>query len=843
LDDKNSEIIHLNTLIQQIQDDKTKLSKKITKYLENEKELVQELDAFKSARRSNYSTTTTTKPKNLTAKLDAHIKNIESERDYFKQEVETLQKILKNTQEYQLGDINSAKPRHNENKVTIVNRNNRGSPVRGGGGQTKCTVCCGNKQQQPQQQQQQRSQSRDNRSDEIITQLRRERDELQSLLDNFERHLTEIQSNVQLLTTERDKLNELYEASREELQRTRRELLQTDSKSKNASLATQTLLHRLESERDQALRDLRSIVQERESLKERLRLTTETAIREKTSLEQQIDDQQSMLRSSDDEKQELCNQMDIVSHQLEEMESKVHNLTYQLSQVDHDLNDEKSTTNQMRMLAEESDRNSDELRRQIVAKNDELRNLEQVNYRLEQKVTDTQELNRTLRDEISNLRMTINSIDKDKDKLAMNYDERTVENTTLKQELASQHRHIDELNEQLIQLDTALDRANDELKCKIKEVTNLKIQIDQMNQEMNELARSYDSSQRENKRFQDDLITVTRENQVIHCELDKSNGDKEHMKEQIQDYINEVSKFEDIVNQKEQDRSNLLDQYRDMSNEFNSMKITLNSFENESENLKMEIQMKNTDNRRLRERLDVVERDLQHQLNSVQEYEVKLSGANRNLQRLEEYMKKSQMENKDIIQDLMHCRDMNSRLEQAKEDLSRQLTSKDLDYEQLLNEIADKRAENDLLKSQVNSERSMVKSLEDLIAGTREKDYQIQLTTQERDAEIHLLKDRINMNDIKIQSQNKEISSLRSKIVEYEGENERIKRQLTNERFERERSAQELRKISDSSTSHRTSRCISPSRPHLHSSSSISCSLGSAAIAAAAAAVSASNAA
>ena len=39
----------------------------------------------------------------------------------------------------------------------------------------------------------------------------RERDELQSLLDKFERHMSEIQANVKVLTSERDKLSMMYE--------------------------------------------------------------------------------------------------------------------------------------------------------------------------------------------------------------------------------------------------------------------------------------------------------------------------------------------------------------------------------------------------------------------------------------------------------------------------------------------------------------------------------------------------------------------------------------------------------------------------------------------------------
>ena len=47
--------------------------------------------------------------------------------------------------------------------------------------------------------------------------ITRERDELQSMLDRFEKHMIEIQSNVKLLTAERDRLNMLYEQVRRSL--------------------------------------------------------------------------------------------------------------------------------------------------------------------------------------------------------------------------------------------------------------------------------------------------------------------------------------------------------------------------------------------------------------------------------------------------------------------------------------------------------------------------------------------------------------------------------------------------------------------------------------------------
>ncbi len=98
LDSKNNEINNLHELVEKIQDDKSKLSKKISKLLDNEKELVTELDTLKSGKRGSSIQNRANSGKSLTSKLDAHIKNIEHERDFHKQEVETLQKLLKASQ-------------------------------------------------------------------------------------------------------------------------------------------------------------------------------------------------------------------------------------------------------------------------------------------------------------------------------------------------------------------------------------------------------------------------------------------------------------------------------------------------------------------------------------------------------------------------------------------------------------------------------------------------------------------------------------------------------------------------------------------------------------------------
>lgn len=179
------------------------------------------MDSLKSGRRSNSSLTRTNSAKSLTAKLDSHIKNIENERDFFKQEVDTLQKLLKSAQhEYQLRSYSSNRlnghrsvsPGHAANgRRSVSNHKSRKDQVNGsalngskrtkstspGVSQTRCSVCAerlstANRVSPCSTVNKRMPSTSPSRANEEINKLRRERDELQTLLDKFERHMAEV---------------------------------------------------------------------------------------------------------------------------------------------------------------------------------------------------------------------------------------------------------------------------------------------------------------------------------------------------------------------------------------------------------------------------------------------------------------------------------------------------------------------------------------------------------------------------------------------------------------------------------------------------------------------------
>lgn len=125
------------------------------------------------------------------------------------------------------------------------------------------------------------------------------------------------------------------------------------------------------------------------------------------------------------------------------------------------------------------------------------------------------------------------------------------------------------------------------------------------------LTRKLESAVRENKRLQDDLLTVSRESQVLHCELDKLRIEKDSYAEKMTGMANELNRYEDILKQKDNERANHMEQFRLLSNEYNAVKIQLATCDSELGACRMDIQAKQIEIKRLRERLDKSERDYQ----------------------------------------------------------------------------------------------------------------------------------------------------------------------------------------------------------------------------------------
>ncbi|NWQ74150.1 CP135 protein, partial [Columbina picui] len=762
---KSDDKENLEVLLSQLEQEKQRLTEKTENLEIKERELVLEIERM----RVEYGIALGDKSP---SRLDAFVKTLEDDRDYYKRELEYLQKMIKRR---------PSPSRRTPEKVKFL----------------------------PSRQAEKIMESEDLR---LIT---RERDDLRSMLDRFEKHMIDIQSNVKLLTAERDRLNVLYEQSQDELNRMRREA--------KHNLASQS---QVEEERDVALTDFRRLMAEKESLQEKLkdrlfRQLILLAVFHLNLFKNQVVIafyNNTMFMFSffvfsklqfEMERCELKTTISILKERINSLENELKLKSSKLAQTSDDSSQFKTEICSLQLLNDQLQRSVEDLQHRLSLKKDELQSAQEEIVKLEETIDRLNQRSASQDEAVNVLRNTITVLDKEKDSLQETVDEKTERIACLDDNLANKEKTIAHLRLTLSELESSTDHIKDMLSNRDREVSSLRRQLDTSHAELAETGRVKEMALKENRRLQDDLATMARENQAISTELEDAIREKEEMKTRAHNYITKVSRFETMMASKEKENQELLEKFRMLHTQAEDWEMKAHQAEGESNSIRLELLSVDTDRRHLQERAELLEKEIQGHIAAHQAYESQISSITKNMSKLEEDIKREKLEKSSVLADLASVRELCVKLESNKELLSRQLTSKSMDYEKVLGELEDIKSESELLKKQLSSERLTIQNLETLLATSRDKEFQNHLTSHEKDSEIQLLKDKLTLAESKLNSYNREVSILRSKVAQLQTDTDFLKRQLTTERFERERAIQEMRRHGLSTSSLRASPPLS----------------------------------
>ncbi|XP_016807194.1 centrosomal protein of 135 kDa isoform X2 [Pan troglodytes] len=602
-----------------------------------------------------------------------------------------------------------------------------------------------------------------------IHQITRERDELQRMLERFEKYMEDIQSNVKLLTAERDKLSVLYNEAQEELSALRKESTQTTAPHNIVSL--------MEKEKELALSDLRRVMAEKEALREKLEHIEEVSLFGKSELEKTIEHLTCVNHQLESEKYELKSKVLIMKETIESLENKLKVQAQKFSHVAGDSSHQKTEVNSLRIVNEQLQRSVDDYQHRLSIKKDELN------------------LKMTSQDEEAHvMKKTIGVIDKEKDFLQETVDEKTEKIANLQENLANKEKAVAQMKLMISECESSVNQLKETLVNRDHEINSLRRQLDAAHKELDEVGRSREIAFKENRRLQDDLATMARENQEISLELEASVQEKEEMKSRVHKYITEVSRWESLMAAKEKENQDLLDRFQMLHNRAEDWEVKAHQAEGESSSVRLELLSIDTERRHLRERVELLEKEIQEHLNAHHAYESQISSMAKAMSRLEEELRHQEDEKATVLNDLSSLRELCIKLDSGKDIMTQQLNSKNLEFERVVVELENVKSESDLLKKQLSNERHTVKNLESLLATNRDKEFHSHLTSHEKDTEIQLLKEKLTLSESKLTSQSRENTMLRAKVAQLQTDYDALKRQISTERYERERAIQEMRR-------------------------------------------------
>ncbi|XP_007259577.3 centrosomal protein of 135 kDa isoform X1 [Astyanax mexicanus] len=740
-------------LLNFLEEEKRRLQEKVEKMTQADKEMILELERMR-VRHGMCG------KERSPSRLDAFVKSLEDERDHYRQEAERYRKT-----------------RGGSDRSPIPSPS-RGRSPRGRGS----------------------FQTRGDSSDTELSRTVRERDELQAMLLGFEKHMEDIQTKVKLLTAEKDQLSAQYQQAQEELKSVRRELMFSPERQQRGR-----------EEREQTDAELHKVTAERDALRERLKVAQTSALTDREQEEMRILDLENTVQTLERERADLRTQVAVLKESRVTFEEELKARSAALLQNAEETVQQRAENSALRLLQEQMEKSLAEIQHRLSVKTNEIQVAHQQIDKLEEKITELSRHGSSQNDEVAALHSAIASLDHEKDALQEIVDQKTESMVLLQDQLQVKERTLTEVRLTITEMEKSLDQLKGVLSSREREIASLRRQLDQSQEEMSSVNRDREIALRENRRLQDDLATMTRENQAVHAEMEEALRERDELKMRVHSYISEVAKIEKMMAAKEQENREMLERFRMAHSDVEERELKLQQAEGLNNSIKLELLSSDTERRHLRERVSLQDQEIQEHMNALQAYEAQISTLARTMSRLEEELQKARAEKVTVLADLSSVRELCVKLDSSKELTARQLTAKSMELERVTGELEDVRSETELLKKQLASEKVTVRNLETLLSTNRQKEFQSHLNASERESELKVLKDRLALADSKTAGHAREVSQLRGKVSQLQTEMDVLKRQLTTERFERERAVQEMRRQGISFSSLRSSSPLSAS--------------------------------
>uniref|UniRef100_A0A8C9UQZ8 Testis specific 10 n=1 Tax=Spermophilus dauricus TaxID=99837 RepID=A0A8C9UQZ8_SPEDA len=649
----------------------------------------------------------------------------------------------------------------------------------------------------------------------------RDREELKCILEKYERHLAEIQGNVKVLTSERDKTFLLYEQAQEEIARLRREMMKSCKSPK--STTAHAILRRVETERDVAFTDLRRMTTERDSLRERLKIAQETAFNEKAHLEQRIEELECTVHNLDDERMEQMSNMTLMKETITTVEKEMKSLARKAMDTESELGRQKAENNSLRLLYENTEKDLSDTQRHLAKKKYELQLTQEKIMCLDEKIDNFTRQSIAQREEISILGATLNDLAKEKECLQACLDKKSENIASLGESLAMKEKTISGMKNIIAEMEQASRQSTEALIMCEQDISRMRRQLDETNDKselsklirVNELFITYESDN-----LQEKFNKAKQENQALSKKLNDTHNELNDIKQKVQDTNLEVNKLKNILKSEESENRQIMDQLRKANEDAENWENKARQAEADNNTLKLELITAEAESNRLKEKVDALNREVEQHLNAERSYKSQISTLHKSLVKMEEELQKVQFEKVSALADLSSTRELCIKLDSSKELLNRQLVAKDQEIEMMENELDSARSEIELLRSQMTNERISMQNLEALLVANRDKEYQSQIALQEKESEIQLLKEHLCLAENKMAIQSRDVAQFRNVVTQLEADLDITKRQLGTERFERERAVQELRRQNYSSNAYHLSamkpntKCHSPERVH-----------------------------
>lgn len=423
-------------------------------------------------------------------------------------------------------------------------------------------------------------------------------------------------------------------------------------------------------------------------------------------------------------------------------------LREQIVRMQSDIVKEKTLASQIKNLQLETERSSNEVQNELISVQKKLNLSKATIDTLERKCKELQSEITTLKTDKSNLIDSFKKIDKERDKLVIELDNKAETICTLEHKLKSKSHEVSRLESELSEI---------QRKMNIHKITEHKLvdsesQIAFLNGEILRLNQKLEAAIIENKHLQNSLGDVNGTLKITKIEYDKSRKEVEGLKHQLQHYVAEIRRIEEMLSHKEAERSDMLEQFASLSVEANILENTNQSLESESASKSAQLQSYIS-------KIEILESKLLEKEAIIENQSTRIATMTCKTAALENEIKLVNEEKTILEQNVLYLKKMCNNLNSENATMSAGMGDNETEmklYENKIRNLIDAKSK---LSEEYESLQEKLITTETLLSNARKEIVELKLALQDATSETKSLKERVNRLNRREESEVHEVNS------------------------------------------------------------------------------------
>eukprot|EP00118_Oscarella_pearsei_P016102 m.151039 g.151039 ORF g.151039 m.151039 type:complete len:427 (+) comp38563_c0_seq4:1851-3131(+) len=321
-----------------------------------------------------------------------------------------------------------------------------------------------------------------------------------------------------------------------------------------------------------------------------------------------------------------------------------------------------------------------------------------------------------------------------------------------------------QLHRKIRDLESQLSVMNESLMSKHREIVSLQHQRDMASSQYQESQQGREIAVADNRRLEQDLRTMTQENQAVHHELAQCQETLQEQTVQLQIYAQQLLDYKESLDKKEDEKVDLLKSYQSLSSENEKLESSVSQTLHDVAGVHQQLLDVTMENQHLQQQYQLQAEEIGEKEKALHAYGLQVSKFSSALSRMEQELRQTRDEKRALLEERNAIRALCSKLEQDKAVLVRQVATRGAEVQQLKVTLDNEKLEVESLRREGERLNQRVQSLESILVVERQTVFHHESRRDRTSTENQQLHDQIIRLETDRQESLRELNVAREEI-------------------------------------------------------------------------------